>query len=80
VLGPIQEVSSVAEITPPDPVDQQQAQQQEDKKSGKSESDQSDVDAALGLISTNPVQLHPDLNEPVTSGSDTFNQGPGTVN
>lgn len=80
MLGPIQDVTSVAEITPPDPVDQQQAQEQEDKKSGKSDSDQSDVDAALGLISTNPVQLHPDLNEPVTSGSDIFNQGPGTTN
>jgi hypothetical protein len=79
VLGPIQEVSSVAEITPPDPVDQQQAQQQQDKKSGKSDSDESDVDAALGLISTGPVQLHPDLDQPVTSGSDIFSEGPGTT-
>jgi hypothetical protein len=80
VLGPIEQVASSAEIAPPDPVDQEQEQQQADKKSGKSDSDQSDVDAALGLISTGPVQLHPDLDEPVTSGSDIFSEGPGTTN
>jgi len=26
------------------------------------------------------VQLHPDLDEPVTSGSDIFSEGPGTTN
>ena len=80
MLGPIEQVASSAEIAPPDPVDQEQEQQQADKKSGKSDSDQSDVDAALGLISTGPVQLHPDLDEPVTSGSDIFSEGPGTTN
>ena len=80
MLGPIEQVASPAEIAPPDPVDQEQEQQQADKKSGKSDSDQSDVDAALGLISTGPVQLHPDLDEPVTSGSDIFSEGPGTTN
>ena len=81
MLGPIEQVSTpLAEITPPDPVDQQQQEQQAEKKSGKSDSDQSDVDAALGLISTGPVQLHPDLDEPVTSGSDIFTEDPGTTN
>jgi hypothetical protein len=66
------------DITPPDPVDQQQQQEESDKKSGKSDSDQSDVDAALGLISTGPVQVRSDLDQPVTSGSDIFTEGPGT--
>jgi hypothetical protein len=80
VLGPIEQVVSAVDITPPDPVDQQQQQEQSDKKEGKSDSDQSDVDAALGLISTNPVQLNPQLDQPVTSGSDIFNEGPGPTN
>jgi len=79
VLGPIQQVAGPAAITPPDPVDQEQQQEQAEKKSGKSESDQSDVDAALGLISTGPVQMHPDLDQPVTSGSDIFTEGPGNT-
>jgi hypothetical protein len=56
-------------------------QQQEEKKSDKSgDSDESGVDASLGLINTAPVQLHSDLDEPITSGSDIFSEGPGTTN
>jgi hypothetical protein len=62
-----------------DPSDQQQ--QQEEKKSDKSDdSDESGVDASLGLINTVPVQLHGDLDEPITSGSDIFSESPGTTN
>jgi hypothetical protein len=72
---------SVVAADPSDQQQQEQSQEQsEDKKKSGDDSDESGVDASLGLINTVPVQLHSDLDEPITSGSDIFSEGPGTTN
>ncbi|MEA3068467.1 MAG: hypothetical protein QOK41_1874 [Sphingomonadales bacterium] len=72
---------SVVTADPSDQQQQEQSQEQsEDKKKSGDDSDESGVDASLGLINTVPVQLHGDLDEPITSGSDIFSESPGTTN
>jgi hypothetical protein len=65
-----------------DPIDEQQQEQQAEKESKKKAGDDDDdgsVDAALGIINSGPIQIHGDLDEPVTSGSDSLSNSPGTT-
>jgi hypothetical protein len=81
VLGPIQEVSTFADIVTADPSQEQQNQQQtkQDKEAEKSDDDDGSASAALGLVNTGPVQLKNDLEQPVTSGGmDTTIDIPGS--
>jgi hypothetical protein len=55
---------------------------QDSDDSDDSDSDDSDsqtnVDATLGLINTGPVNVSPQVDEPITSGGDGgFSDGPG---
>ena len=76
MLGPIQEVSSPADLVTADP--SQDAQERKQDKDSKKSDDDGGTDSALGLINTGPVQLKTNLEQPVTSGGmTTTNLDPG---
>lgn len=77
ILGPIGEMTSPLDLGSNDPSDSP-SDQNSDEDSDDSGDDQTNVDAALGLVNTGPVNLDQPVDEPITSGGDGgFGDGPG---
>ena len=56
----------------------QDSDDSDDSDSDDSGDSQTNVDATLGLINTGPVNVSPQVDEPITSGGDGgFSDGPG---